>query len=144
MLNVPIRAAGEAVSAVSRRAFLHRTASIGAASVVAGCVMQVPTAEAEPADPLVALLAEYHRNDTIWWNASDAYEDDDGYNALYVATVKPLFQRLRDNPPAATTQAGAVFALQFVADQEARLANWNASQSVTKAALAYFDARVLA
>ncbi|KAB0680089.1 hypothetical protein [Aureimonas leprariae] len=145
MPSVPIRAAGEALPTVSRRAFLRTSASAAIATTAAGgaLAMQMQSIAVEPADPILDLIAEYRKQQAIFVAASDSMPDDDEFTAFYEQTTGPLFRRLRDACPPARTLAGAVAALQLVADENANLDHWNASGSVTKAGLAYFNGRTL-
>jgi hypothetical protein len=67
-------------------------------------------------DPLLVLIHEYRKQMAI----NNAVEDVDlaDEDALAEATFRPSYERLCNNPPAATSFEGAIAAIKLVADEE--------------------------
>ena len=92
---------------MNRRLFLTSAAAVG---FVAG---SVPATAAH--DPLLELIREYQTQMAIYNASGDLTDAED--NALAEVTWHASYDRLCEAPPAATTQAGALAAVEFVRDE---------------------------
>jgi hypothetical protein len=89
-------------------------------------------------DPLLDLIQEYRRQLAI--NNEAECGDLAAEEALADATFRPPYDRLRTNPPAATSHEGAVEAIRLVIDEEETCGNQtDLTVNVLRAALAFLD-----
>lgn len=92
-------------------------------------------------DPLLDLVQEYRSHHAIY-NASRAPDGSDEERTLHAAWYDP-YARLMDDPPAATTLAGAIEAIRLVRDEERDCGGQpDLTINVLAAALAFFDTRM--
>lgn len=90
------------------------------------------------ADPLLALIQEYRKQLAI--NNETECGDLASEEALADETFRPPYDRLRTNPPAATSYEGAVAAIRLVADEEENCGGQpDLTVNVLRAALAFFE-----
>lgn len=88
-------------------------------------------------DPLLDLIHEYRRQLAINNEADVDAADED---ALAEQTFRPSYNRLCTNPPAATSQEGALEAIRLVIHEEETCGNQpDLTINVLRAALAFLD-----
>ncbi|WP_152048253.1 hypothetical protein [Aureimonas psammosilenae] len=88
-----------------------------------------------PADPLFDLIAELRA-----YEATIDRMTDDEFN-IACRKPHPSFERLRDDPPAATTMAGVEAALQLMADEDAKGNDWLRDGFLERTVLPFFRGR---
>lgn len=142
MMQPEYSGSGAARPAITRRrafGIVARGAALGALSAGAVVTLSPPPAEAVVVDDaLFRLVAEYRaKRDT--WNNTEFVTDQAGDDALD-RDVKPLRDQLMRHPPLATTEAGAVAAVQFVQERMVQFASEDYSLTLA-AALAFYDGR---
>ncbi|SMC70506.1 hypothetical protein SAMN06297251_10644 [Fulvimarina manganoxydans] len=93
---------------MNRRSFLATTAAAGISASL------VSTADAE-CDPLLSLINEYRDQMALFNAAGDLSDEDDA--ALMAATWEPAYDRLCYDPPAPTTDAGAIAAIRLIVNE---------------------------
>jgi len=118
---------------ITRRGFFGHTA--GAYTAIA---MGAGASASLVHDPMLDLIQRY-RAAITYFNAN-APEDDDASDALADVTYSPLYDQIIDNPPAITTDRGAVEALRAVLSECTGRDPFD--QSLLTAALKFFDAKV--
>lgn len=92
-------------------------------------------------DPLLELVQDY-RQQLAAFDRSPASLTDDEDQALAATTWVPLYERLCNAPPHATTLNGAIEAVRLVRDEEAKCGfQPDLTINVLDAALAFFDER---
>ncbi|WP_152044906.1 twin-arginine translocation signal domain-containing protein [Aureimonas psammosilenae] len=138
MSKHPLATAAEGLPTVSRRRFLTTSASLGAAVTAGGVAMMAMPAEAvTPHDPLLALIQRYEAEEKRFNATHHATEEDAEADMEH---LDELFFELRDNPPAATTEAGALAALRLTSNY-LRFSHGGFEQALIAEVVAYFDGR---
>lgn len=124
---------------MNRREALRTLAAGGATgALAAGAIVATVPAEATTPDPLLDLVSLYRA--TVNTLEASGIEDDDAFEAEYDRIVEPLWHRLRDETPIATTEAGALAAIRL-ANEEMRHTADGFAPPLVAAAVAYFDGR---
>ncbi|WP_062018144.1 hypothetical protein [Aureimonas sp. AU4] len=139
MLNRVVPATADGLPKPTRRQALRMLAAGGAAGALtaAAIVAAVPAGAAAP-DPLFDLVNLYQATRGALDGAG--IEDDDVFDAEMDRLVNPLWERLKYETPAATTEAGALAALRLASEEMGHtLGSFEAP--LVAAALAYFDGR---
>ncbi|GGE24674.1 hypothetical protein GCM10011390_50140 [Aureimonas endophytica] len=120
----------------SRRSFL--AASVSAVAAAGSVAMMAPaTSIAAPYDPLLDLIRRYEAEEARF-NATPHETDEEA--EADIVHLDELFYELRDNPPAPTTEAGAIAAVKLVHDFFQH-SSGGIEFSLIAAAAAYFDGR---